>query len=332
MALRTRQPTGEIAFPLVLLEGDHKTGKTYAALELSKSEKIGRSFVLELDEPTADEYAVLGDFEIIEHNGTYSDILDQLKEACAVPMEDGKPNALILDTGSALWQLLKDWASSRARNSEKNRKILAKDPDADIDTTMNLWNDAKDRWYEVLNLLRFWPGVAVIVARGREVSKVVDGRPVSGQVEWSSEVEKSTPFAVSAVVRMTAGHIASLMSARSLHVDVPARGMKIESDRPLEHVIFDVLGAGGDFQVSSAVVPTVGLSSAQVKTALVDRLTQSAGGKSAATEEAAALWEAAGLVGLKEINESQSAAVWGLAANRITELTTERKADNESGQ
>ena len=33
--------------------------------------------------------------------------------------------------------------------------------DAEIDVSMNLWNDAKDRWYAIVNLLRGWPGIGV---------------------------------------------------------------------------------------------------------------------------------------------------------------------------
>src|SRR3978361_907671 len=103
MTLNTRKPTGNGADPLLLVEGSEKAGKTYAALSLSQSERVGRTFILELDEPTADEYASLGDFEILEHNGTYTSILDQLTEATKVEMVDGKPNVIILDSGSALW-------------------------------------------------------------------------------------------------------------------------------------------------------------------------------------------------------------------------------------
>jgi hypothetical protein len=243
MTLATRKPTGEVAFPLLLIEGVEKTGKTYAALSLSASERVGRRFVLELDEPTADEYASLGDFEILEHNGTFTSILEQLTAATKEPAEDGKPNVIILDTGSALWGLLKDWASYRARNSRKAKKTLEEDPDAEVDISMNLWNDAKDRWYSVINLLRAWPGIGIIVARGREVAKVVNGTPVANQTEWSVEAEKSTPFAVSAVLRMTRPHVATLMSARSLHVDVPGKGQVLKVDGPVEHLVFEILKA-----------------------------------------------------------------------------------------
>jgi len=175
-ALRTRKPSGQVAYPTILLEGPEKVGKSYAAYRLSTSPHVGRTFVFDLGEGTADEYAELGPYEIVEHNGTFSDLLEQMKAAAAEPAVDGRPNVIVLDDGTALWDLLKDWADSRARTSRAGRKKLADDPDAEIDVSMNLWVDAKDRWYQVLNLLRAWPGIGVMIGRGKEVAKV-PGRP-----------------------------------------------------------------------------------------------------------------------------------------------------------
>jgi hypothetical protein len=319
MTLATRKPTGEVAFPLLLIEGVEKTGKTYAALSLSASERVGRRFVLELDEPTADEYASLGDFEILEHNGTFTSILEQLTAATKEPAEDGKPNVIILDTGSALWGLLKDWASYRARNSRKAKKTLEEDPDAEVDISMNLWNDAKDRWYSVINLLRAWPGIGIIVARGREVAKVVNGTPVANQTEWSVEAEKSTPFAVSAVLRMTRPHVATLMSARSLHVDVPGKGQVLKVDGPVEHLVFEILGAGGSFQASSAVVTSVGRSVVDAKNQLVDIFKRSTTDEQEARTEALAVWNKVIKTPAQEVSDDQWSALMEAASTRIVE-------------
>lgn len=202
-SLRTRPPSGRVAFPLLLLEGEEKAGKSVAAYRLSASPKVGRTFVFDLGEGTADEYGELGPYEIVEHNGTFTDLLEQMRAACAEPMVDGCPNVVVLDDATALWDLLKDWAGTRARNSRNGRKRLAEDPDAEVDVSMNLWNDAKDRWYAVVNLLRSWPGIGVLIARGKEVAKVQGGQPVAGETEWKVDAEKGTAFAASAWVRMT---------------------------------------------------------------------------------------------------------------------------------
>ena len=319
--LKTRTPTGQVAYPLLLVEGGEKVGKTYAALSLSASDRVGRTFVLELDEPTADEYAPLGDFEILEHNGTYSSILGQLEAAAAVPMEDGKPNVIILDTGTALWKLLSRWAEHRARTSKRGQKQLAEDPDAEVDVAMNLWNDATDRWYNVIYLLRNWAGIGVMVARSKETAKVVNGNPVAGQTEYKIEAQKSTANEVSAVVRMENGHVARLMAVRSLHVDVPPRGLVLDPSNPLEHLVFNVLGAGGHFQVSSAVSASLGMSVAAAKTKLIEILKRAVPDEAAAKTEAVAVWEKAALGEIVEVNEQQFATIASLAAERITEIT-----------
>jgi len=246
-----------VAWPLILVEGEEKAGKSVATYSLSRSPHVGRTFVFDLGEGTADEYAELGPYEVVEHAGTFTDLLDQLRAACAIPAVDGKPNVIIIDDASALWALLKDWASARARQSRAGKRTLAADPDAEVDVSMNLWNDAKDRWNQIVNLLRTWPGIGLVIAKGREVSKVAGGVPVAGQTEWSVDVQKTTPAAVSAWVRMRRPHTATLIGVRSLHVEVPNGGLLLPADNPLEHLIFELLGGGTGFTESLRIMPSL---------------------------------------------------------------------------
>lgn len=240
--LRTRKPTGEVAWPLILVEGGEKVGKSCTAFGFSTDGRVGRTFVFELGEAKADEYARLGPYEIVDHNGTFSDIYDQLEAACAEPRTEGRPNVVVFDQITSLWELIKDWTETRARSSKTARKILAEDPDAEIDISMNLWNDAKARWYKVINLLRRSDVIGVLVARASEVAKVQGGRPVSGQTDYRVEAEKSTVFAVTAQVRIGADHRATLVAVNSLDAQVPAKGLLLPEDLPLGHLVFEVLG------------------------------------------------------------------------------------------
>jgi hypothetical protein len=320
VTLSTRKPTGNVAYPTILLEGEEKSGKSFAALRLSASKRVGRTFVFDLGEGTADEYAALGPFEIVEHNGTFSDLLAQMEAAAAVPMKDDKPNVIVLDDATALWDLLKDWASDRARNSKAGRKKLAEDPDAEVDIPMNLWNDAKDRWYRMLNLLRGWPGIAVLIARGKEVSKVVGGQPVAGETEWKVETEKSTAFAVSAWARVARPHAVTLIAVRSLHVDVPAKGLRLPETDPLEHLVFEVLGAGGPFTPSTRIVPSVGVDRAKAKNELLAVLRDGGMDEAASLAAAAELWKATGDPG--ELTDAQWAALEHAAREKVAETKT----------
>lgn len=327
--LRTRPPTGQVAFPLILVEGEEKSGKSVSSYKLSASPRVGRTFVFDLGEGTADEYAELGPYEVVELTGTFSDLRDQLKAATAIPPHEGRPNVIVIDDGTVLWDLLKDWAASRARNSKSGRKKLTEDPDTEVDIHMALWTDAKDRWYEVVNLLRTWPGIGVIIAKGKEVAKVQGGVPVAGQTEWKVDAEKGLAFACSAWVRMTRPHTATLLGARSLHVDVPAKGLLLPPENPLEHLIFEVLGAGGDFAESTRVAPSVGTPKAEAKNLLVERLKAGGQAPDVAVETARALWDAGGFG--DELSPAEVEAMYAAADEALTRTDEFEVGDNAPG-
>lgn len=318
MSLRTRTPTGDVAFPLLLVEGPEKSGKSFTALSLSASERVGRTFVFELGERAADEYADLGRFEIVEHNGTYVDLLDQVRAATAEPMVDGKPNVIVIDSDSMLWALLKDQASASARGSKRARQILADDPDADIETTMTYWTNAKDRWWALHNALRAWPGITILTARAGEVTKVNNGQPVAGQTEWSREVEKGTPFAMTGIIRCGHPKPPVLMSVQSLSLTVGAKGLELPAEASLEHLIFELLGAGRAFTQSPVVNPVAGIPAAEAKGRLwADACDIDGLDRDAAKAVAAAAWTEAGLDGRPEVTEDEIQAATALLATTL---------------
>lgn len=289
MALRARKPTGEVAFPMVLIEGTEKAGKSYAAFSLSASDKVGRTFVFDWGEGSADEYAALGRYEVVDHNGTHSDFIAQLRLATQEP-DDGRPNVVVIDSVSVYWDALKDWTTTRARRSKTNQRILAQDPDAEINVPSNYWNDANDRWGAMIHLLRTWPGIALLIARGKDVSKMKDGAPVAGQTEWKVEAQKALPSVVTAIVRVEAPKRTRLMGARSVTVEVPEGGLLLPEDAPLEHAIFDVLGAGQSFAVSPAVVPQFGRTVAVAKRDLLSIMADRGIPEGEGTEAARKVW------------------------------------------
>lgn len=290
--LRTRKPTGQVAWPLVLVEGQEKTGKTYSALRLSADERIGRAFLFDVAEGSGDEYGPLGDFEIVELDGTYTDFIGQLEAATSIPARDDRPNLIVIDSITGLWDGLKVWTENRARNSRRGRKILAEDPDAAVDISMNLWTDANTRWGHMIHLLRAWPGIAVLIARGRETAKVdKDGRPISGETDYRVDAQKDTPYNVTAQVRMTKPHAATLVSVRSLTVDLPPRGLELPDKDPLAHLIFDILGAGGEgFTIPDIVPASFGRTVIDAKNELVAFFEQAGHPTPTATDAAKAIW------------------------------------------
>lgn len=308
--LRTRPPTGKAAWPLILLEGEEKAGKSFGAYALSASPLVNRTFVFDLGDGTADEYADLGPYEVVDLTGTYSDLLDQIRAATAVPPgPHGEPNVYIIDSGTDLWDLLKAWANARARRSKKGREALAADPDAEVDTPMNLWNDSKDRWATVVNLLRRSGGIGIITAQGSEVTKIENGQPTR-DTTWSVNAEKTIPAAATCWVRAQRDpRRYTLVGARRLGLEVPRGGLALPVDGTLHHLVFEVIGAGATFAAPTVQPATLGLTHKQAKRRLLDAIQAAwpALSKEEAQEEARTMWLDSGLEDVEDIGGAQIA-------------------------
>lgn len=189
--LRTRQPSCQPSWPIILLAGVEGGGKSWTAAEATGLPMIDRAFYLEIGERMADEYGAVpgASFEIIEHNGTYLDLLSAATLAGRVKPPQGKANMLIVDSISELWQLLQDEAQLTANKRARGRK----DPNGDHQITMDLWNFAKSRYDDFMQALRSFPGPVIITARLDNVMLVDGGKP-TGEKIWKPRAEKNTPF------------------------------------------------------------------------------------------------------------------------------------------
>ena len=98
MTLTVRKPTGLPAWPVLLLAGVEKSGKTYAAAQASASDMIGHTYWIGFGEQDPDEYGQIGQFDIVEHDGTYRDLLraiDDVKAAFEMHLTSKYPKILI---------------------------------------------------------------------------------------------------------------------------------------------------------------------------------------------------------------------------------------------
>lgn len=226
MSLTTRQPTGRPPWPILLLAGGEKAGKSYAAAQASASDLIGRSFWIGIGEDDPDEYGALpgARFEIAPHNGTYKDILAKLEEAVKEPSEDGKENLIIIDSGTRLWEMLSDEANARARSraqAKAQRYNRSFSTDDEVTIGPDLWNRATDRWQDVMDLLRLHSGPSLITAR-LDVVMVMDanGNPTKDKTS-KVKAQKSLPFDVGGIVEMPARGETYISGIRSLKLDLP---------------------------------------------------------------------------------------------------------------
>lgn len=195
MTLNRRRPSGKPSWPVVLLAGIEGSGKSWAAAEATAMERIGSSFWVQVGEQTADEYGNVpgADYEIIEHDGSFTEILTAIREAAAEPVKD-KPNLLVVDSMTEIWDLLSDEQQVLA-----NRKRGKNGNDATI--TMDQWNAAKKRWGYIVSALRSFPGPVIVTSRLEEVAVVGSNGSPTGAKTWKIRAEKNLPYEATVVVQ-----------------------------------------------------------------------------------------------------------------------------------
>lgn len=191
----TRKPTGLPAWPILLLTGVQGSGKTYKAAEASGSELVGRTFWIGVGESDPDEYGKVpgANFEIVDHDGTYRDILAALEWSSAQPKVNGKPALLIVDSFGRGWDLLADMAQAEANKRRKDTTGEAK-------IASDLWNLAGQRWAHLLDVLREHDGPVIVTARlEKQTVFTDDGNPTKDK-HFKVKAQKGLPFDVDVVV------------------------------------------------------------------------------------------------------------------------------------
>jgi len=252
--LHTRQPTGAVGWPCILVEGGEGSGKSYLAALLTASERVGRSFWLEIGtEGTADEYAAIPDvrYEILIHDGTWRSIIDQVeavRDEAAKRRDAGEsPVVLVIDTMTAEWEMHSDWADNRARDRESRKRQekgrAAVPADVDVTIGMDLWNDAKGRHRKLMTQLLTFPGIVVLLARAGETALVRNGRPVEGQKDYKVRGEKDLAFDATAWIRLDRAAPPSIVKLRSVHAGIRPGHDAIREvpNLSLDWLIFDLM-------------------------------------------------------------------------------------------
>lgn len=237
MALQTRKPTGLPSWPVVLLGGREKAGKTWTALQGSASPLVGRTLYIGIGEDDPDEYSAIpgANFDIVLHDGTYAGIRGAVEDAVAEPPVDGKPTLIVLDSATRAWNLIVDNAQAVANRKAKGRQ----DPlTGDYSVTPDLWNAAAAQWAGIINPLLRHQGPVVITARIDNVMVMRNGQPTQ-EKEWKIQGHKSLPFDASAVVEMhERGHFL-LTGVRSARIALPEPRLVPEFSLPW---FWDLLG------------------------------------------------------------------------------------------
>ncbi|QOV40139.1 hypothetical protein IM697_18095 [Streptomyces ferrugineus] len=222
---------------MILLAGAEKTGKSRLAAEGTASELLGMTLWIEIggSEGTADYYGRLpgANYEIVNHDGSYQDILDAVRWAVAQPPAvEGKRNMIVLDNFTNLWDMLSDeqalYARWRAEKKANEQRRRGPNPDLPVTVDPDLWNRAKDRWGEILWHLRRHSGPVILIARQELVTAFENDKPTRDKTR-KTKAEKNLPAAVDAIVELHALGEAYLTGVRTLHWDVmPGQSERFE--------------------------------------------------------------------------------------------------------
>ncbi|MFI7415388.1 hypothetical protein ACIBU0_42810 [Streptomyces sp. NPDC049627] len=222
---------------MILLAGPEKTGKSRVAAEGTASELLGMTYWIEIggSEGTADYYGRIpgANYEIVPHDGSYQDILDAVRWAVAQPPAvEGKRNMIVLDNVSVLWDMLSDeqalFARWRAEKKAQEQRRRGPNPDLPVTVDPDLWNRAKDRWGEILWLLRRHSGPTLLLARQELVTAFENDKPTRDKTR-KIKAEKNLPAAVDAIVELHALGEAYLTGVRTLHWEVtPGQSERFE--------------------------------------------------------------------------------------------------------
>lgn len=228
---RTRRPTGKPSWPFLLVAGREGAGKSWACAQASASDLIGRTLWVGVGEDDPDEYALIpgADFEIVEHDGTYRDILAAIEWATQQDSPDGRPVLVVVDSATRIWDLLCDMAQDSANDRARRKQSQTNGSrgqsttgDTEADIHMDLWNIAKGRWANIIDALRAHSGPVAMTARMDEVTVMAGGKPTT-QKEWRIKAEKSLPYDVTHIVELPERGAAFLAKAKTARMEVPRR-------------------------------------------------------------------------------------------------------------
>lgn len=205
MPLRTSKPTGQMPYPTTVIAGGKGAGKTSQLVLASGSPLVDQSFILTVGEERPDAFLGMGDadFQIVEHDGTFADILDQVREVKALPRRDGRPNFFGIDTMSAIWNLLLEQgqtaANRRAQLAAQRARSAA--PVGPVKMANEDWEALRRDWGTLLNLLRTMDGPVAMTARLEELTVTVNGEATAEKV-WRMRADPNLGYEVTAVIEM----------------------------------------------------------------------------------------------------------------------------------
>lgn len=249
-ALRTRRPTGKGGWQRALLTGDESgiVDAAWAAAAFTGDERLVTTYWLELNPgETGDVFGAAhgADFELLDHDGSWADIFDQVDAAWEaardVAASGPYPSALIVHGMSGEWMMLSDLADRRARRrtaAELIRRGLDPAPayssDIKVEIDADLWTLVGRRHRQLMAKILTWPGPVILIAREK---RNADGR-------WVLKAQDQLGFDVTAWVRFARGEkpeIVSFLTPEGIRLNSRQR-RELRSKFTLERMLWDWAG------------------------------------------------------------------------------------------
>lgn len=221
--LKTRKPTAQPDWPVLLIAGAEKAGKSWACAQASASPKIHRTFWISVGETDPDAYGAIpgADFEIVEHDGHFggpTGIMQALADVVSESVRDaneGRVDLLVVDSMTRLWDQIKDSLGGIAQGRTKGGREAV--------VTMDLWNKGKGWHQQAVRSILAFRGPVLLTARLEPVTVMDDrGRPTPIKAD-KIKTEKSLPYDVDGVVQMPCRGTTFIEGLRSVALQLEGR-------------------------------------------------------------------------------------------------------------
>lgn len=240
------RPTGVASWPMICLAGVEGGGKSWSAAEATGIEYFDLGLWLEFGEQMAEEYGAVpgANYGVIDHDGSYNQVLGACKWA-ARESRTGKPRVFVFDSISKLWEMLSDEQQiiANRRAAEKGRRT-----DGDANITVDQWNVAKDKFYDVIGALRGFNGPVILSARLDNVAVIGPGGTPTGEKIWKVRAQKDLVFECQVIMQARAPRQWTMTKIASSILTMPSEGYMDWPDFTIEELLIR-LELDGDLRV-----------------------------------------------------------------------------------
>jgi hypothetical protein len=141
-----------------------------------------------------------------------------------------KPVLVVVDSGGAIWRIIQTWVDWSARQTDKAREQLRRNPNADIAAPINIRNQGIAMWNKFLAALNDIPAVKVVTSRGQEVTKFKNNQPTT-EKGWSVVGHKEFGFDVDIWCRLVRNAPAEIIGIRAVVDGIRAGDDAFETEK-----------------------------------------------------------------------------------------------------